>query len=266
MIREDLSRGVINSRIGKIKRLFKWAVSEQLAPPSLCHALATVQGLQRGRTKAREAEPVKPVEEAVIEATMAFLPADRRGHGAFPAAWSAVGRRKSAAFVRATWIEPRRSGSIGPPNTRPNTTDANESSLSVPRRRTSFVRTCLRPAEAYCFSPAESEARRKAELRANRKSKVQPSQVDRSKPGRKRTPGDRYTRYSYNWAIRRACLRAGIAPWAPNRLRHSAATEIRSRFGLEAAQVALGHANADVTQVYAERDAQLARDVMRQIG
>ena len=36
--------------------------------------------------------------------------------------------------------------------------------------------------------------------------------------------------------------------------------------GLEAAQVALGHAKADVTQVYAERDTELAREVMRKIG
>ena len=35
--------------------------------------------------------------------------------------------------------------------------------------------------------------------------------------------------------------------WSPNRLRHSAATAIRQRFGLEAAQVPLGHASADVT-------------------
>jgi integrase len=54
--------------------------------------------------------------------------------------------------------------------------------------------------------------------------------------------------------------------WHPNQLRHSAATEIRRQFGLEAAQVTLGHARADVTQVYAERDMTLARDVMKRIG
>ncbi len=32
MIEDGLSRGVINSRIGKIKRIFRWAVSEELAP------------------------------------------------------------------------------------------------------------------------------------------------------------------------------------------------------------------------------------------
>ena len=54
--------------------------------------------------------------------------------------------------------------------------------------------------------------------------------------------------------------------WAPNRLRHSAATEIRKRLGLEAAQVTLGHAAADVTQVYAERDREKAAAVMAQVG
>jgi len=49
-------------------------------------------------------------------------------------------------------------------------------------------------------------------------------------------------------------------------LRHSAATEIRSLFGLEAAQTVLGHAKADVTQVYAERDRALAAGVMAKIG
>ena len=54
--------------------------------------------------------------------------------------------------------------------------------------------------------------------------------------------------------------------WHPNQLRHSKATEIRRQFGLEAAQVVLGHAKADVTQVYAERDSALAVEVMRRIG
>jgi site-specific recombinase XerC len=57
-----------------------------------------------------------------------------------------------------------------------------------------------------------------------------------------------------------------LEAWSPNQLRHSAATEIRRRFGLEAAQVALGHSKADVTQVYAERDMTKAAAVMREVG
>ncbi|MEO2032790.1 MAG: tyrosine-type recombinase/integrase [Planctomycetaceae bacterium] len=57
-----------------------------------------------------------------------------------------------------------------------------------------------------------------------------------------------------------------VDTWAPNRLRHSAATEIRKRYGLEAAQVILGHAKADTTQIYAERDATLAQRIAREVG
>jgi site-specific recombinase XerC len=54
--------------------------------------------------------------------------------------------------------------------------------------------------------------------------------------------------------------------WFPNQLRHTAGTEIRRRFGLEAAQTVLGHSKADVTQVYAERDFAKAANVARLIG
>ena len=99
----------------------------------------------------------------------------------------------------------------------------------------------------------------------------------------KRAPSTSYTKDSYQRAIRRAIMKAnaerakealqagenkaGLLPhWHANQLRHNRATEIRRRFGLEAAQVVLGHAKADITQVYAERDHRLAADVMKKIG
>ncbi len=73
-IRDRICRDQINQRIGKIKRLFKWAVSEQLIPPSIFQALQTVVGLRAGRTEAKEMPPVLPVEESVVEATLPNLP------------------------------------------------------------------------------------------------------------------------------------------------------------------------------------------------
>jgi hypothetical protein len=135
---------------------------------------------------------------------------------------------------------------------------------------------------------AEHHARREVA----RKSRPTPSEEAR----RTASPGsghaDRYRRNSYRNAVLRACDRAYPHPtlsaiktrrltegqraelaawrvahrWHPNQLRHTAATEIRARFGLEAAQAVLGHAKADVTQVYAERDLSKAVEVMRQIG
>lgn len=54
--------------------------------------------------------------------------------------------------------------------------------------------------------------------------------------------------------------------WHPHQLRHTYATQVRKEFGLEAAQILLGHAKADVTQVYAERDLSRAAAVIHKIG
>ena len=50
--------------------------------------------------------------------------------------------------------------------------------------------------------------------------------------------------------------------------RNLAATkaDVRERYGLEAAQVAAGHAKADTTQIYATRDEALAQKVAREMG
>jgi integrase len=57
-----------------------------------------------------------------------------------------------------------------------------------------------------------------------------------------------------------------VPAWAPSQLRHSHGTSVRRRYGLEAAQVVLGHSRADVTQVYAERDPTLALKIAAEIG
>jgi integrase len=54
--------------------------------------------------------------------------------------------------------------------------------------------------------------------------------------------------------------------WHPHQLRHSAATDLRKRFGLEPAQVILGHKTLTVTQVYAERNVEAAIRVVGEVG
>ena len=63
----DLSRGVINSRINRIRRMIKWAVSEQLIPPSVHEGLRAVAGLRHGRTNARETQPVQAVPDEWVD-------------------------------------------------------------------------------------------------------------------------------------------------------------------------------------------------------
>ena len=118
----------------------------------------------------------------------------------------------------------------------------------------------------YLFSPIRQREERFAEMRSNRKTKVQPSQFDRKKSKPRKLPGARYTRESVTRAVASACRKGNIEHWHPYQLRHSFATRIRKLHGLEAAQVLLGHSRADVTQIYAERNEELAVKVAAAVG
>jgi len=54
--------------------------------------------------------------------------------------------------------------------------------------------------------------------------------------------------------------------WHPHQLRHNAATRLRKHYGLEAAQVILGHSTMDTTEMYAEQDAETAMKIMAEVG
>jgi integrase len=64
------SRGVVNQRVGRVKRVYKWAVENELVPVAVYEALHTVAGIGRGRSKAPETVPVQPVALAVVEETL----------------------------------------------------------------------------------------------------------------------------------------------------------------------------------------------------
>src|SRR5581483_2095340 len=121
--------------------------------------------------------------------------------------------------------------------------------------------------EAYLFSPrayVEALRRRRAE---QRKTKRTPSELRRQRKAQpKRKPAERYNRRSYRVAIVRACQKAGVPEWSPLQLRHTAATAIRARYGVEAAKVILGHTKVETTQIYAERDLGRAQEIMAAIG
>jgi len=129
-----------------------------------------------------------------------------------------------------------------------------------------------RPADCYLFSPREAQELHRAERTAKRVTPLSCGNrvgTNVTKRPRKQPQG-RYTSQSYGRAIAVACRKAYPAPaeltkeqlkkwhrdhrWRPNQLRHLAATEIRAESGLEDASNYLGHADAQITLVYAERD------------
>jgi integrase len=267
MIQAGRCRPVVNKDVNRIKRMFRWGVEHELVPVTVYQALQTVAGLRKGRSDAREPEPVGPVHEEHIKAVLPFVTAPvaamvqlQRLTGARPGEVTAMRPGDITREAVGVWV-------YCPHEHKTEHFGATRLVVIGPRAQEVLRPWLDRAPEAYCFSPAEAVAARNARSRANRKSPMTPSQAARKpKPNPKRAARARYDKDSYRWAIRKACQKAGVPVWHPNQLRHTAATEVRARFGLDAAQAVLGHAKADVTQVYAERDLAKARAVMSEIG
>jgi len=275
------SRPYINKLVPIIPRMFKWAASEEIVPGGVYHALRTIEGLRKGRTVAHETKPVLPVEEAVVEATLPHLTPVVAAMVKFQRLTGA----RPGEVCQLCSCDVDRSGDVWEyrPESHKTEHHGRERVIYIgPQAQAVLLPYLLREAEAHCFSPAESEETRHVEQRQQRRTRVQPSQRNRRKARPRRTAKTFYTKDSYRRAVARAVekankarteeaadmgVEASLLPhWHPNQLRHSAATEIRRKYGLEAAQVLLGHAKADVTQVYAERDSRLAVEVAKKIG
>jgi hypothetical protein len=70
MIEAGWWRRHINDQVACIKHMFKWAVENELAPPSTYHGLLAVSGLKAGRCEARESLPIRPVPEEELAAVL----------------------------------------------------------------------------------------------------------------------------------------------------------------------------------------------------
>ena len=68
-----LCRNVINAQMKRIVRMLKWVASEGRIPASIYETLRLIPGLKRGRTAARESDPVLPVAVDVVDATLKYL-------------------------------------------------------------------------------------------------------------------------------------------------------------------------------------------------
>ncbi len=265
LINQGITRSQINYHLGRIRRIFKWAVSEELIPVSVLDSLKTVTGLRAGRTAAKESAPILPVEMPHVEAVLQL--ANRHVCGLIRFQLLTGCRPGEACLVRQSEID-----SSGPvwffrPEQHKNRHHGKRRTIAIGPQCQELLRGYLtEDPEEFLFSPARAKEEMRLAKRAARKSKVQPSQVNRRKRNASRLPGQRYRPSSYHHAVEQLCKRAKIPHWHPNQIRHLVATEIRRKYGLEAAQVFLGHTRADVTQIYAERDTGLAKRIAEEIG
>lgn len=279
MIARGWTRQTVNDQVGRVRRIFKWCVEHELVPASVWQSLQAVAPIRRGRTELKEGNQVEPVDEALV-----LLVLSRVG----PVV-SAMIRLQQITGMRSQDVcqlrpcDVDQSGDIWiyrPPKHKGTWRGDTRVVVFGPKAQEILRPWLNRPANSFCFSPIESEAarqeRRIAEAATHRKRPRPPSK--RAKPLRTHYDTASYRRaihYAIDVLNREATKRAAkeskpaptpIPRWHPHQLRHNRATAVRSQYGIEAAQVYLGHARADVTQVYAERDLELAKRVARETG
>ncbi len=266
-------RSYVNTLTNCVRAVVKWGVAEGLTEPSVLVGLQALPPLKKNRAATRESEPVKPVPLETVEKTLPFLTAP------------------VAAMVRLQLLLGCRPGEIcemrardldlsGPVWTyRPQSwktqhlakgaDDAKR--IAVGPRAQAILTPYLeeKDADEYLFSPRDAWRDHVRELRRRRKTPLTPSQRAREakrKESQNSRLNDRYSEDAYGKAVRKAAAKAGVEIWSPNRLRHLAASRVRATYGLEAAQCVLGHARADTTQIYAERDYARAVKIAAEIG
>jgi integrase len=276
-IEAGLARRYINQRVGRIVRAWGWAVENELLPAGNWQALLAVKGLQAGRSTARETAPVKPVSDAVFEATLAEIGSPQI--------------RAMLQLIRLTGARPgevciMRTGDIDRtvspweylPQTHKTAHRGHERVIYIGPRAQAVLADWLRAdPEALLFQPREAAAAVREATQASSRSDAARARAARNKraaDARKRggkarnsrLPGERYTPGRLGHAVGRACERADIEHWHPHQLRHAAATELRREIGIEAARVVLGHRSPVMTEVYAEVDRKRASAAMAKFG
>lgn len=283
MIDRGLCRTLVNQRVGRVRRMFNWALSEQLIPYGVVVGLKSVTGLQRGRTNAPDTEPVGPVNDETVNATLPFLTRHVRGLIRFQQLTGC--RPGEACSLRRADIDKSSPVWLYRPATHKLAYCGKPRVIPLgPQVQSLLAEYPTENDDEAIFSPSRSMAEMSALRSQNRKTPRYASHMKRNEKKRvksqQRPAGDSYTTLSLGRAVSKAVKRANaqrlkmagdgnfdfVPHWHPNQLRHSHGTRVRAMFGLEAAQVSLGHSRADVTQIYAERNLALAVNVAEKLG
>src|SRR5688572_410222 len=162
-------RGSINKHAARAKRVFKWGGSNELAPPPVHHGLSAVSGLPRGRTPAKESEPVRPVPAAHIDAV---LPHVSKQVAAMINLQLLTGARPGeVCAMRGCDIDTTGRLWVYVPASHKTEHHGHERHVYLGPKAQEVVKPFLQPnLQAFLFSPADAEARRLAVRHSARKT------------------------------------------------------------------------------------------------
>lgn len=269
---KPLSRKHVNRQVGIVRRVFKWAVAEELVPADVLLALQAVTDIRTNRAPGendeRERKPVQAVEWERVEAVLPQL--SRQIEAMVLLQWWTGMRPGEVTQMRTQDIDRTDEVWIYRPARHKSQHRNKERTIPLGPKAQEVLRPFLRVDQSFLFQPEEAVTEHRDKKREDRKTPLWPSHLDAQKAKRDAaTPmefGKSYTTPAYGRAIGRACKRANVKHWSPNMLRHAAATRLRREIGIEAARVVLGHTSATTTEIYAEADRINARDAMKKSG
>jgi integrase len=272
MVDSGLTVTTIRQRLGIIRRMIGWGVENERLPGDALHKLQAVAGLRAGQTGVKLPKKVLPVSEGDIEAILPCLAPTVRTMVELQALTGA----RPGEVCRMTTGQIDRSGNpwLYRPTQHKTASRGKDRVILLGPRAQELLKPWLKAdPDQPLFSPRDARDHYDSHRRHSEGSTAKRRESWRrfyQRKARKRrfVPRERamYSTPSYGNAVANACVMAGIPVFRPNRIRHTYATKVRRAFGLEASQVLLGHTKADVTQIYAERDMALARDVAQRIG
>jgi len=262
MIERGWTRKSINHQVRRIVHIWKWGVEQELVRGSVHEDLRAVAPLKRGRSKAKESKPVKPVPQQHIDAVREHVSSPVRA--LIDLQLLTAARPGELLGLRAIDIDTSRKVWIAKIENHKTSHHGRDRDIFIGPRGQRVLEPFMsdRPVDAFLFSPREghAEVRRRGAKGARRPNqKPSPRETDRE-------IGDRYTTDSYRKAIHRGCRAAKVPTWGPHRLRHSAGTELRKEFGVEGAQLLLGHAHLSATEIYAELNRSKAVQIAAKVG
>jgi integrase len=189
-----------------------------MVPLTAYQLLAAIEGLRAGRSAAKETEPVRPVDDSLVDVTLPYLTPPLRAMaqlqrctGALPGEICAI-RGIDLETSGDVWVY-RPGSDAGPAGRHKTGHRGHQRVILIGSRGQEILRPWLRLNVAeYLFQPLDGRAAFDADRRANRKTKRQPSQAARQpKKNPQRKPRDHYTTSDYGHAVGKACIRAHVA-------------------------------------------------------
>ncbi len=214
MVKDDLSRKVVNSRVNRIRRIFKWGVENELVEPKVLQALQAISPLKAGRTDARELPEVRPVPVEHIDAIRPYV--SRQVEAMIDVQLLTGMRPGEVVQMRSADIDMAAQPWVYSPRTHKTRHHGITRDIDIGPKAQAVITPFIGSAiSLHLFRPVDAIRKFHNERRKN--ARFCNIQYRRRRKPLKR-PGEHYTTASYGHAVHAACRRADVPCWGPNRL------------------------------------------------